>query len=113
MPVTRFPPVYPLPSEAMEKAPEANWYTSLSSLMYPSSPVMFGPNISGEIVSANVNQVSENGPFFLEDAINGPSGGDTSNNLMVCIDASRTNSCYGAATTVQPASVRVLACVKI
>jgi hypothetical protein len=71
------------------------------------------PNISGEIVSANANQVSENGPFFLEDAINGPSGGDTSNNLMVCIDASRTNSCYGAATTVQPASVRVLACVKI
>ena len=76
-------------------------------------PMMFGPNISGEIVSANANQVSENGPFFLEDAINGPSGGDTSNNLMVCIDASRTNSCYGAATTVQPASVRVLACVKI
>ena len=71
------------------------------------------PNISGEIVSANASQVSENGPFFLEDAINGPSGGDTSNNLMVCIDASRTNSCYGAATTVQPASVRVLACVKI
>ena len=70
------------------------------------------PNISGEIVSANANQVSENGPFFLEDAINGPSGGDTSNNLMVCIDASRTNSCYGASATVQPSALRALPCIK-
>ena len=70
------------------------------------------PNISGEIVSANANQVSENGPFFLEDAINGPSGGDTSNKLMVCIDASRTISCYGASATVQPSALRALPCIK-
>ena len=76
-------------------------------------PLFGRPNISGEIVSANANQVSENGPIFLEDAINGPSGGDTSNNVMVCIDASLSSSAYGNASTVQPPALRALACIKI
>lgn len=118
MPVTRLPPVYPLPSEAMEKAPEANWYTSLSSLMYPSSPVMFGsPNITGTACSSGGSWDSGSkfsGALYVtngELTDSGQEGGQ--NAAQINFDASRSSSIYSASNTVQPATMLAIACIKV
>lgn len=83
-------------------------------------PVMFGPNISGVDNPYGIEILDGysvlSGAFFsdsgnLQTMARGHSTGSQVGRIT--FDASRSAGIYGAATTVQPASVRVLACVKI
>lgn len=82
---------------------------------------MFGPNISGEgdwIYGGYASSGKFTGAMYhvsLHQNLSGSTGGNDcySGKPGIGIDASRSSSIYKASSTVQPASVRLLACIKI
>ena len=83
-------------------------------------PVMFGPNISGEgdwVFGGYASTGTFTGSMYhvsLQNLPGATGGNDYYNGKPgIGIDASRSSSIYKASSTVQPASVRLLACIKI
>lgn len=83
-------------------------------------PLMFGPNISGTF---NGQQNSKNGNDGFKTHVSGafvdskPFPGAINQGVMNLgagfgFDASKSNSTYSKSTTVQPASLRILPCIK-
>ena len=81
---------------------------------------MFGPNISGKLTAAHddfaasaIGKTAE-GAFYTYAM--GKEGFEASNgnrwDKSFAFDASRSSNQYGASSTVQPASLRVLAIIK-
>lgn len=85
------------------------------------APVMFGsPNISGEgdwVFGGYASTGTFTGSMYhvsLQNLPGATGGNDYYNGKPgIGIDASRSSSIYKASSTVQPASVRLLACIKI
>lgn len=83
---------------------------------------MFGPNIIGSVCyekngyGTGKNVYTQTGPFSVSVNEKGAaeSGGNAGagSNAQIDFDASRSNPIYGVAATVQPLSVRFLACIK-
>lgn len=97
--------------------------TSSVDMMPPdlTVPVMFGPNITGSFTvytryfeNENANEANEaSGAFSIENA--GGSGESyrlANNRPRWTFMASRSSSRYGEYSTVQPASLRLLPCIK-
>ena len=83
-------------------------------------PLMFGPNISGEgdwVFGGYASTGTFTGSMYhvsLQNLPGATGGNDYYNGKPgIGIDASRSSSIYKASSTVQPASVRLLACIKI
>ena len=77
-------------------------------------PVMFGPNITGTFTEhGNTSGLKCTGAFTGEARIglNSNQGGAWDGG-RVTMNSSRSSSVYGAASTVQPASTRLLYCIK-
>ena len=77
-------------------------------------PVMFGsePNITGSFKESG-DEIGENGCFYSERTQTGwVDASDGGLKKIVFIDASRSSSAYGNASTVQPPSMQLLACIK-
>ena len=75
-------------------------------------PVMFGPNITGEFVaSAYVPAGTQNGAFRVGKIVDCPNKDNNGGHLFY-FDASDSDSTYGATQTVQPASLRLILCIK-
>lgn len=86
-------------------------------------PLMFGPNITGKHANPNFQIFDAqyfgkglSGAFTLETTSNrrgilDSDGAYSGANFL--FDASRSNSTYGSSSMVQPASTRLLACIKI
>lgn len=81
---------------------------------------MFGPNISGEgdwVYGGYASKGKFTGAMYHVSLQNscGATGGEDYylGKPGIGIDASRSSSIYKASSTVQPASVRLLACIKI
>lgn len=84
---------------------------------------MFGPNITGKHANPNFQIFDAqyfgkglSGAFTLETTSNrrgilNSDGAYSGANFL--FDASRSNSTYGSSSMVQPASTRLLACIKI
>lgn len=76
------------------------------------APVMFGPNITGEFVaSAYVPVGTQNGAFRVGKIVDCPNKDNNGGHLFY-FDASDSDSTYGATQTVQPASLRLILCIK-
>ena len=84
---------------------------------HKTSDVGQGPNITGQICSdiTNAVLVEPSGAFYSTSKGNSSAGTDTTINgvLGVSMDASRSTSLYGSATTVQPPAIALLPCIKI
>lgn len=99
------------PASDLEKAPDADWPLYPTTL--PVLPVMFGrPNITGYTGAAWDDLSGDvTGAFYFSknatEAGNGLSG-----YWGISFDASRVTSAYGRSSTVQPASTRLLYCIK-
>jgi hypothetical protein len=84
-------------------------------------PVMFGPNITGDVwhiagTSGTGIGGGESGAMYRtkhggSDVPNGQTGGSSGYD-GVAIDASKISSVYSSASTVQPSSLRTLMCIK-
>ena len=81
--------------------------------MVPEDPVMFGPNITGNTGDRGGLTVDarDNGCFYIQDASRNFNDGEWSQ-VTLYLDASRSSSVFGGASTVQPASLRFLPCIK-
>lgn len=100
------------PESDLEKAPDADW--PLYPTTQPVLPVMFGPNITGTFTEhGNTSGLKCTGAFTGEARIglNSNQGGAWDGG-RVTMNSSRSSSVYGAASTVQPASTRLLYCIK-
>lgn len=112
----RFPPGQ-LPFSTSLKAPVPFTHDAVTV------PVMFGPNITGKHANPNFQIFDAqyfgkglSGAFTLETTSNrrgilNSDGAYSGANFL--FDASRSNSTYGSSSMVQPASTRLLACIKI
>ena len=101
----RFPPGQ-LPFSASLKAPVPLTHDAVTV------PVMFGPNITGEFVaSAYVPVGTQNGAFRVGKIVDCPNKDNNGGHLFY-FDASDSDSTYGATQTVQPASLRLILCIK-
>lgn len=81
-------------------------------------PVMFGPNITGKVMVGGYQLMTSKhtGAFFGSDYGTADyHGQDGRQNVPTTfgIDASRSSAVYGRSSTVQPASTRMLLCIKI
>lgn len=72
------------------------------------------PNITGHFSTAmEWSQARFDGAFRRDNQDgNGPEGSAWSNSQLISFDASRSNSIYGASTTVQPPAMTVIYCIK-
>lgn len=70
------------------------------------------PNITGSFKESG-DEIGENGCFYSERTQTGwVDASDGGLKKKVFIDASRSSSAYGNASTVQPSSMQLLACIK-
>lgn len=81
-------------------------------------PLMFGPNITGKVMVGGYQLMTSKhtGAFFGSDYGTADyHGQDGRQNVPTTfgIDASRSSAVYGRSSTVQPASTRMLLCIKI
>lgn len=97
------------------RASPVNAPVHFSPEVFPCSvnvPVMFGPNITGEFVaSAYVPVGTQNGAFRVGKIVDCPNKDNNGGHLFY-FDASDSDSTYGATQTVQPASLRLILCIK-
>lgn len=103
------------PESDLEKAPDADWPLYPTTL--PVLPVMFGPNITGKVMVGGYQLMTSKhtGAFFGSDYGTADyHGQDGRKNVPTTfgIDASRSSAVYGRSSTVQPASTRMLLCIK-
>ena len=107
----------------MEIAPDVvpGVFHQATRLRFPMLPVMFGPNITGAIASTNALGVgngdpSQSGALSMVYVDQWWSGfGEAAGKYLrsISFDASGSSATYGASATVQPKSLRALACIKI
>ena len=77
---------------------------------------MFGPNITGWHKLTNggwFRQSTSGGAFSLSNGNQANAPTSASQGTQVNFDASDSNDLYGRTSTVQPAALRVLPCIKI
>ena len=74
-------------------------------------PVMFGPNITGELPSVR-SYGNGTGAFYQGKTGYGYSHMSSTDRDSVAFSAGRSSSLYEEASTVQPASTRMLLCIK-
>lgn len=95
----------------------------LPCLMKPDlvPPVMFGPNISGSFTLQKAGEFNSahgdilEGPFYKSSSKKGQFNNAAewaSEAPRVLFSASRSSSKYGNSTSVQPASIRLIHCIK-
>ena len=101
----------PTQSSVFSIAPEGVWYPQFNA----PSPLMFGPNITGTLnpVCQTYSATAPSGAFSSTTG-----GGMTGYEFArmeanFVFDASDSSSTYGSASTVQPASLRLILCIKI
>lgn len=79
---------------------------------------MFGPNISGKYSASNLtnapgsNLTTEGSLFNEQGSAPENAVGEYRGTNAICLDASRSSTIFGQSTTVQPASLTALACIK-
>ena len=99
----------------MEKAPlSPNSLYPAELNPSPGAPMMFGPNITGTFgaaIGGNV-ETDSTGPFWSKSIVGGRSGWSGDGGTIYGFDVSRSDGTYGKASTVQPASLRFLPCIK-
>ena len=84
----------------------------MSSHAAPVYPVMFGPNITGEFrASTYTTAGTRNGAFRVGAITDSPNKNNDGGNHFY-FDASSSNGVYGSSQTVQPASLRLILCIK-
>ena len=76
-------------------------------------PLMFGPNIIGQSPAGEHNSEGYGGALYFKGTTKGDTAGGGSVDQLLGLDASKSNPLYGASNTVQPASLRGLACIKL
>lgn len=80
-------------------------------------PVMFGPNITGYLCKSDFsNDTSYTGVFSQTErgsALSGGSSGYENTWDRPYFSARAANSTYGSSSVVQPASIRLMLCIKI
>ena len=76
-------------------------------------PMMFGPNISGGASSALLNSSTVTGCFQKGNSPQPSHEGGSNANRELIFDASSVNVIYGNGMTVQPASLELLACIRV
>ena len=103
------------PESDLEKAPDADWPLYPTTL--PVLPVMFGPNITGYLSKSDFsNDTSYTGVFSQTErgsAWGGGSSGHENTWDSPFFSARASNSAYGSSSVVQPASIRMMLCIKI
>lgn len=111
-------PTFVLPFHDVEDFPPESAPLAVKSAQATSNglidPVMFGPNITGTFTEhGNTSGLKCTGAFTGEARIglNSNQGG-ASDGGRVTMNSSLSSSVYGAASTVQPASTRLLYCIK-
>ena len=75
-------------------------------------PVMFGPNITGELQSVR-SYGTGTGAFYQGETGYGYSHMSSTGRDSVAFSAGRSSSLYDEASTVQPSSLRLVHCIKI
>ena len=76
------------------------------------APVMFGPNITGELPSVR-SYGTGTGAFYQGETGYGYSHMSSTGRDSVAFSAGRSSSLYDEASTVQPSSLRLIHCIKI
>ena len=98
----------------VHKGPGYFWNECIVSQTWSARDV--GPNITGrfgQIQTRYVNTAVIEGAFYKDSPTNNSfSGGSNWEITYLGIDASRSSSMYGAATSVQPLSLFLLPCIK-
>ena len=106
----RFPPGQ-LPFSASLKAPVPLTHDAVTV------PVMFGPNITGYLSKSDFsNDTSYTGVFSQTERGSAWSGGSSGHENTwdsPYFSARAANSTYGSSSVVQPASIRLMLCIKI
>ena len=74
--------------------------------------MMLGPNISGAIKPYSSTGGNVEGAFLSEEGNSTASRG-SGNGINILLDASSVSSIDGTSLTVQPASILMLACIRI
>ena len=77
------------------------------------SPMMFGPNISGGASSALLSSSTVTGCFQKGNSPQPSHEGGSNANRELTFDASSVSVIYGNGMTVQPASLELLACIRV
>lgn len=115
------PPLSSVFPKTSQRAPEPEPSVCQGPPWSLTEPVMFGPNITGNIQRSLDGLFgwwngSSSGAFSLETKSDSFTDGDTMQNLVnvITFSAARSSSIYGNGNfpTVQPASVRFLPCIK-
>lgn len=104
-----------MPKFRVEKAPIAYRYPSQSAREYPNSPVMFGPNIIGQVGNLPWDNSGAGGAGALSMKRGQYKMGSSSGTYTwstIEFSAELANSLYGRSETMQPASLRALPCIK-
>lgn len=114
-------PTFVLPFHGVEDFPPESAPLAVKSAQATSNglidPVMFGPNITGKVMVGGYQLMTSKhtGAFFGSDYGTADyHGQDVRQNVPTTfgIDASRSSAVYGRSSTVQPASTRMLLCIK-
>ena len=78
---------------------------------------MFGPNIIGYLGNMLTEESNVSGAFRIESSWENNLRGDTSGHSEegenLAFEANRSSSVFGASTTVQPAALQMLPCIKV
>ena len=97
------------------RASPVNAPVHFSPEVFPCSvnvPVMFGPNITGEFTASSYNTAgTQKGAFRVGGIVDCPNK-DNNGGHKFYFDASSSNGVYGSSQTVQPASLRLILCIK-
>lgn len=109
----------PLPASTHPPVVWVVWMHPPASRSSPASrkyPVMFGPNITGYTSGILFGSESEFVGAFLRqgESVNAkdPTGSWNHHYQTVGLDGSRVDSAFGKASSVQPAALRLLPCIK-
>jgi hypothetical protein len=105
------PPDGPFIASSKKNGPfSETWFAFAETI----SPLMFGlPNITGRLQGGDANDDEATEAFYWLSQTNSQLDGSDYRLDNVGFDASRSNPLYGASTTVQPASIRYLPCIKL
>jgi len=79
-------------------------------------PVMLGPNIIGYLGNMLTEEPDASGAFRIEfsweNNLRGDTSGVSEQGMNLAFEANRASSFFGASTTVQPAALQMLPCIK-
>ena len=79
-------------------------------------PVMFGPNISGTLYLDDLDSPRKptlSGAFYDTGKRTTDPAGNYEGGCVAGLSATRSSSVYGKSQTVQPASLRLIPCIKV